>query len=61
MREIGTFTKKVIGDELYIFNAKGELIFKRWLKLEQSKVFNPFPYGKDTITSITDEGIKINA
>lgn len=58
---IGTFTKKIIGDELYLYNAKGELIFKRWINHGYSKVFTPFPYGKnDTYISITDEGRKIN-
>lgn len=52
-----TLRKKVIGDELYLFNAKGEVIFKRWIKLGYSIVFTPFPYGKDTFTSITDKGI----
>ena len=56
---IGTFRKEIHGDELYLFNAKGELIFKRWLKHGYSKVFTPFPYGKnDTLVSITDEGVK---
>jgi len=56
---IGTLRKEIHGDELYLYNAKGELIFKRWLKHGYSKVFTPFPYGKnDTLVSITDEGIK---
>ena len=54
----GTFTKKVIGDELYLYNAKGELIFKRWLRHGYSKVFTPWAYGKnDTYMSITDNGV----
>jgi hypothetical protein len=57
----GTFKKEIHGNELYLFNAKGELIFKRWLDRGYSKVFTPFPYGKnDTYVSITDEGRKIN-
>jgi hypothetical protein len=56
---IGTLRKEIHGDELYLYNAKGELIFKRWLKHGYSKVFTPFPYGKnDTLVSITEEGIK---
>ena len=56
----GTLTKKVIGNELYLFNAKGDLIFKRWLDHGYSKVFDVggMPYGKnDTYCSITDKGI----
>jgi hypothetical protein len=50
--------KKIIGDELYLYNHKGELIFKRWLKLGYSKVFDVMTYGKnDTLTSITDIGL----
>ena len=56
----GTFTKQVIGNELYLYNAKGELIFKRWIDHGYSMVFTPFSYGKDTLVSITDEGRKIN-
>jgi hypothetical protein len=54
-----TNLKKIIkNDELYLFNEKGELIFKRWLKLGYSKVFDVLPYGKnDTYISITDEGV----
>lgn len=54
----GTFTKKVIGNELYLYNAKGELIFKRWLDQGCSKVMDVMPYGKnDVYCSITDKGI----
>lgn len=56
---IGTFEKKIIGDELYLYNAKGELIFKRWLNQSYSLVFDVMPYGKNTLVSITDEGTKI--
>ena len=56
---ISTFIKKIHGDELYLYNVKGELIFKRWLKHGYSKVFDVIPYGKnDTLISITDKGIK---
>ena len=58
---IGTFKKEIVGNELYLYNAKGELIFKRWIDQGRSVVFNPFPYGKDTLVSITDDGKKINA
>jgi hypothetical protein len=56
---INTFIKEIHGDELYLYNVKGELIFKRWLKHCYSKVFDVIPYGKnDTLISITDKGIK---
>jgi len=53
-------TKKIIGDELYLYNSKGELIFKRWIKHNYSFVFTPFTYDKHTLVSITDDGIKKN-
>lgn len=53
---IGTFKKEVIGNELYLWNAKGELIFKRWLDHGYSVVFDVMPYGKDTLVSHTDQG-----
>lgn len=57
---IGTFTKEIHGNELYLFNAKGELIFKRWLNRGYSKVFDVMPYGKnDTLVSITEENGQI--
>ena len=56
----GTFTKQVVGNELYLYNAKGELIFKRWIDHGYSMVFTPWPYGKDSLVSITDSGTKIN-
>jgi len=56
---ISTLRKEIHGKELYLYNSKGELIFKRWLENGYSKVFTPFPYGKnDILVSITDEGIK---
>lgn len=52
--------KEIIDDELYIY-INGKLSFKRWLKHNYSLVFNnsEIPYSKHTLTSITDEGIKI--
>lgn len=56
----GTFKKEIIGDELYLYNAKGELIFKRWLKHGYSMVFTPFAYSsKDSLVSILEKGGKI--
>jgi hypothetical protein len=56
----GTFTKQIIGHELYLYNAKGQLIFKRWLNHGRSVVFDVATYDKHTYLSITDEGRKIN-
>ena len=51
--------KEIIGDELYLFNEKNVLIFKRWLKWGYSKVFDVMTYGKnDTYVSVTDNGLK---
>lgn len=33
-------TKKIIGNELYLFNARGVLIYKRWLNTGAGKVFH---------------------
>jgi len=48
--------KIIIGDELYLYNSKGELIFKRWLTEKRSVVFDVCVYGKDTLVSITEFG-----
>ena len=55
----GTFEKKIIGNELYLYNAKGELIFKRWLDQRRSVVFDVATYDKHTLVSITEEDGKI--
>jgi len=53
---MGKFRKEIIGNELYLYNENGELIFKRWLNHGYSKVFTPFAYGKnDTLVSITEK------
>lgn len=57
----GTFKKEVVGKELFLYNAKGEMIFKRWLDHDYSKVFDIMTYGSDTLVSITDENIKKNS
>jgi hypothetical protein len=54
----GTFRKEIHGNELYLFNAKGELIFKRWLDQCRSVVFDVMTYDKHTLVSITDETLK---
>ena len=52
-----TLKKEVVGNELYLYNAKGELIFKRWIDQGYSYVFNNgMTYGRDTLVSVTDAG-----
>lgn len=53
---MSTLRKEIVGDELYLYNAKNELIFKRWIKHGYSVVFDVMTYGKDTLVSITDKG-----
>ena len=53
---MSTLTKKIVGKELYLYNAKGELIYKRWLDLGYSYTFAPWAYDKNTLVSITDKG-----
>jgi hypothetical protein len=55
---MGNFRKEIHGDELYLYNEKNELIFKRWLKQDRSVVFDVMTYDKQTLISITDEMIK---
>jgi hypothetical protein len=55
---MGTFRKEIHGNELYLYNAKGELIFKRWLNSNRSVVFDVMTYDKDTLVSITDKMIE---
>lgn len=54
------FRKEIHGNELYLYNGKGQLIYKRWLDKNYSKVFDIATYDKHTLVSITDEGTKIN-
>lgn len=54
----GTFRKEIHGEELYLFNAKGELIFKRWINRKRSVVFDVMTYDKHTLVSITEETLK---
>lgn len=56
---IATLRKEIHGNELYLYNAKGEIIFKRWLDQGRSMVFDLMAYGKNTLTSITEEDGKI--
>lgn len=51
----GTFRKEIHGNELYLYNGKGELIFKRWLNQNRSVVFDVMTYDKQTLVSITDK------
>ena len=55
----GTFRKEINGNELYLYNAKGELIFKRWINQNRSVVFDVATYDKGTYQSITEENGKI--
>ena len=56
---VATLRKEIHGNELYLYNAKGEIIFKRWLDQGRSMVFDLMAYGKNTLTSITEEDDKI--
>jgi hypothetical protein len=51
----GTFSKEIVDNQLYLYNGKGELIFKRWIDKESSIVFDVMPYGKNTLVSITED------
>jgi hypothetical protein len=55
---MGMFRKEIHGNELYLFNGKGELIFKRWLSQNRSVVFDVMTYDKNTLVSITEETLK---
>ena len=39
-QNVQTFTKVIHGRELYLYNAKGNLIYKRWLDYGKGKVFH---------------------
>lgn len=52
--------KEIIGDELYLY-MNGELIYKRWLRTGQSKIFDIMAYDKYTYSSIKDIECKGNA
>ncbi|WP_298791045.1 hypothetical protein [uncultured Allomuricauda sp.] len=47
------FTKEIENDELYVF-MNGKLIYKRWLKTGQSKVFDIMAYNQYTLKSIKE-------
>lgn len=51
---MGTFRKEIRGNELYLYNGKGELIFKKWIKENRSVVFDVMTYDKNTLVSITE-------
>ena len=48
------FTKKTKDNELYVY-LNGKLIYKRWLRTGESKVFDVMAYDKYTEYSITDK------
>lgn len=54
----GTFKKEIHGKELYLYNGKGELIFKRWVDQKRSVVMDIMAYDKNTLVSITDKTLK---
>lgn len=54
----GTFRKEIHGNELYLYNGNGELIFKRWLDQNRSVVFDVMAYDEHTLVSITDKMIE---
>jgi hypothetical protein len=54
----GTFKKVIRGNELYLYNGKGKLIYKRWLNHGYSYVFDVMTYDKNTLVSITEETLK---
>ncbi len=45
--------KEIIGNELYLY-MNGKLIYKRWLKTGDSKVFDIMAYDKYTLVSYRD-------
>ncbi len=47
------FTKETKDDELYVY-MNGKLIYKRWLKTGQSKVFDVMAYDAYTLESINE-------
>ncbi|WP_396637400.1 hypothetical protein [Maribacter sp. R77961] len=47
------FTKETKDNELYVY-MNGKLIYKKWLKTGQSKVFDVMAYDKYTEYSITE-------
>lgn len=47
------FTKEIKNDELYVY-MNGKLIYKRWLKTGQSKVFDVLAYDQYTLKSIKE-------
>ena len=48
------FIKEIKDDQLYVY-LNGNLIYKRWLKTGQSKVFDKIAYDKYTLNSIKEE------
>ncbi|WP_181899514.1 hypothetical protein [Flagellimonas nanhaiensis] len=45
------YSKEIKNDELYVY-MNGKLIYKRWLKTGQSKIFDVAAYDKYTLKSI---------
>ena len=47
--------EEIKNDELYLY-MDGKLIYKKWLKTGQSKVFDIMAYDKYTLASISEDG-----
>ncbi|WP_411029327.1 hypothetical protein [Spongiimicrobium sp. 3-5] len=48
------FTKEKKDDELYVY-MNGKLIYKRWLKTGQSKIFDIMAYDEYTLKSLKEK------
>lgn len=48
------FKKETKDNEIYVY-MNGKLIYKKWLKTGQSKIFDLMAYDKYTLTSIKKE------
>lgn len=48
------FKKKTKDNEIYVY-MNGKLIFKKWLKTGESKVFDLIAYDKYTLKSINEK------
>jgi hypothetical protein len=51
--------KEIIDNQLYLY-MNGKLIYKRWLKTGESKIFDVMTYDKYTLTSIKDAEANCN-
>jgi hypothetical protein len=49
------YRKEINNDELYLY-MDGRLIYKKWLRTGQSKIFDVAAYDKYTLVSINEDG-----